>query len=97
MRDVLLGALQPLLPSSSATRTPDAASAALGVIFDLRTIATGANMFVALTAHIPGKLNVNDVVALELEIRDALVRARKETKGVQVRFRLWGGSVNEIE
>ena len=48
---------------------------------------TGANMFVDLTAHVPPRLNVEETTALEQEIRDALVRARKDVKEVRVRFR----------
>ncbi|RDX48034.1 hypothetical protein OH76DRAFT_1353177 [Lentinus brumalis] len=93
-RAVLLKALQPLVPSAPApgsngssqshTRSP---SDALLAITDLRAMRTGANMFVDLTAHVPRTLSVEDAAAVEQEIRDALVKARRDVKEVRVKFK----------
>lgn len=82
-------------PSSSTSPPPSNGSAphvhspsdALLAITDLRAMRTGANMFVDLTAHVPSRLNVEDTAALEQQIRETLVRARKDVKEVRVRFR----------
>ena len=91
-KTVLAGALQPLIDSHPDAHTPHTNGSAphehalLGIT-DLRAMRTGANMFVDLTAHVPPRLNVEETTALEQEIRDALVKARKDVKEVRVRFR----------
>ncbi|KAI0779922.1 hypothetical protein C8Q74DRAFT_1261951 [Fomes fomentarius] len=99
-KSTLFDTLQPLIhthssPSPSHPPPPSNGSAphvhspseALLAITDLRAMRTGANMFVDLTAHVPSRLNVEDTAALEQQIRDTLVRARKDVKEVRVRFR----------
>ncbi len=93
-RTVLLEALKPLVPPAppspsngaphTHTRSP---SEALLAITDLRAMRTGANMFVDLTAHVPRTLSVEDAAAVEQEIRDALVKARRDVKEVRVKFK----------
>ncbi|KAI0743396.1 cation efflux family-domain-containing protein [Daedaleopsis nitida] len=76
---VLIDALQPLHEHSP--------SASLLAVTDVRAMRTGANMFVDLNAHVPAGLSVDDAVVLETEIREALVKARRDIKEVRVRFR----------
>ncbi|RPD63686.1 hypothetical protein L227DRAFT_496270 [Lentinus tigrinus ALCF2SS1-6] len=86
----LLDALRPLVPSAPASGTnavPHSHAHALLAISDLRAMRTGANMFVDLTAHVPRTLTVEDATTVEQEIRDTLVKARREVKEVRVKFR----------
>ena len=92
-KKALFDALHPLVTSTpSLSSSPDpgrsaAAAQTLLAISDLRAMRTGANMFVDLTAHVPAALPVADAAEVERDIRDALVRVRRDVKEVRVRFR----------
>ena len=102
-RAALLDAIQPLLPPHSSRHDHEhehehshsnghghahsASKDVLLAVTDLRAMRTGANMFVDLTAHVPATMIVEDAAAVEREIREALVRARRDVKEVRVRFR----------
>ena len=91
-RKTLFDALHPLVTSTpSPSSSPDpvrsaAAAQTLLAISDLRAMRTGANMFVDLTAKVPGTMSVADTSALQANIERTLKRARKEIAEVRVRF-----------
>ncbi|KAI9068329.1 cation efflux protein [Trametes sanguinea] len=94
-KDVLLDALQPLLPPSPSAASTGSPSTDLLHLSDLRAMRTGANMFVDVVAHVPAGLSVARAVAVEDRIREALVSARRDVKEVRVKFRPVGDREEE--
>ncbi|KAI0093379.1 cation efflux family-domain-containing protein [Irpex rosettiformis] len=86
-REKLVRALDPLLPSSEASKAIGTPSQrALLAVKDLRAMRAGALMFVDLTAKVPGTMSVADTSALVATIERTLKQERKEIAEVRIRF-----------